>query len=494
MADQLRVLVADDNAEIRGLLKEVLEAERCHVTVCPDGASALMCISQEPFHLILCDIVMPGASGLEVLEKSKAVAAGIPLVLITGYVEAESAIFALRHGAFDYLSKPFQLEEIRDLLRRVRRLSWPGVDVVGERAPGLGKAHPERQQEVLIKRSRALDLVASTGMVLGEIHELGRLLEVILELAMRGGRARQGALFLTSRCRSRLRVAAIKGFGGAVAVGDELESEQELWSLAGQTSHAPCAVPLVVRGEQVGTIILADSEREECRTPTGRAILQLLAQQASMALESTCLYATLEDSIFEGMRSLVMALESKDPYTEGHSLRVSIAAVHVCRRMGLGRDVEDTLRYAGALHDIGKVGVPDAVLMKTGKLTPEEYEQMKTHPVVGWNILMPFSFLQEEAVIVRHHHEWISGAGYPDGLRGTAIPLPARILAVADAYDAMTTIRPYRPSRSHEAALEELRRCSGTQFDPEVVEVFTAFSPLELSQPAASRISPNRAP
>jgi HD-GYP domain-containing protein (c-di-GMP phosphodiesterase class II) len=184
--------------------------------------------------------------------------------------------------------------------------------------------------------------------------------------------------------------------------------------------------------------------------------------------------------VFEGMRALVATLEARDAYTEGHSLRLARAAVAICRRMGLGRDIEDVTRYAGVLHDIGKVGIPDAILTKPGRLTPEEYERMKEHPVLSWKILLPFSFLREEAVIVRHHHEWVNGKGYPDGLSGSAIPLASRILAVTDAYDAITTTRPYRAPRGHEAAIEELRRCTGFQFDSDVVEALASLSPRDL--------------
>ncbi|MCZ7626184.1 MAG: HD domain-containing protein [Candidatus Methylomirabilis sp.] len=120
-------------------------------------------------------------------------------------------------------------------------------------------------------------------------------------------------------------------------------------------------------------------------------------------------YTAVESSVFDGMRALVVTLEAKDPYTEGHSLRLAKVAVAICRQLGLGSHVENLVRYAGALHDIGKVGIPDAILRKPGRLTPEEYEQMKAHPVLSWKILLPFSFLQEEAVIVRHHHEWMNG-------------------------------------------------------------------------------------
>ncbi len=479
MSGELRVLVAEDNPEMLELLEEILEAERCRVTLCSDGASALAQIAAEPFHLILSDIKMPGASGLEILDRSSAMAAGIPVVLISGNVDLEAALFALRRGAFDCLLKPFQLDDIRDLVRRVQRLHGLAEYGTGGRVSQQIKRNGHRPQEILIRKSRALQLIARSGKVLGEVYDLGGLMGAILDLAMRGAGAEVGALLVMSETGGRLRVTASHGFGDTVKPGDEVGSVDELWTFAGIPSGgASSVVPLTVKERQVGMIALAGWGALGSFSAADCEMLDILAQQASMALENRSLYASLESSVFEGMRALVATLEAKDPYTEGHSLRVAWAAARVCRRMGLGSDVEDLVRYAGALHDIGKVGIPDSILQKPGKLTPEEYERMKAHSIIGWKILMPFSFLQEEAVIVRHNHEWMNGKGYPDGLAGSEIPLGARILAVADAYDTMTTARPYRAPRPHEQAIEELCRCAGFQFDRNVVEAFALLSPF----------------
>lgn len=484
MTGRLRVLVAEDNLEILGLLGELLEAERCQVALCPDGASALTRIAQEPFDLILSDIAMPGASGLEILDRSSAMTAGIPVVLISGNVDLDTALFALRRGAFDCVLKPFRLDDIRDLVRRVQGLHGLAENGAGERVAQQVGVNGHRPQEILIRKSRALQVIARSGKVFGETHDLGLLMGAILEMAMRGVGAEQGALLIASEAKERLRVAASRGFHDTVRPGDEVGSADELWRLAGLPSEiASSVIPLTVKGRQIGGMALASRHSEGSFSMADREMLDIVAQQASIALENLSLYATVESTVFEGMRALAAMLDAKDPYTEGHSLRVAWAAVQICRQMGLGSDAEDLVRYAGALHDIGKVGIPDAILKKPGKLTAEEYERMKEHPVVGWKILTPFSFLREEAITVRHHHEWMNGGGYPDGLKGEETPLSARILAVADAYDAMTTARPYRGPRSHEATIEELRRSAGPQFDHELVEAFASLSPRDLCAP-----------
>jgi putative nucleotidyltransferase with HDIG domain len=174
----------------------------------------------------------------------------------------------------------------------------------------------------------------------------------------------------------------------------------------------------------------------------------------------------------ETMEAFALAVEAKDPYTHGHSRRVSILAERVAREMGLSEAECETVRIAGILHDVGKIGTPEAVLAKPGKVTPEEYEIFKRHSHMGWRIVSAVKELEGVARAILHHHERFEGGGYPGGLAGDEIPVLSRILAVADTYDAMTSDRPYRTGLGHGAAIEEIVRCSGTQFDAESVEAF----------------------
>ncbi|GAB6877597.1 hypothetical protein JCM13210_23250 [Thermaerobacter litoralis] len=171
------------------------------------------------------------------------------------------------------------------------------------------------------------------------------------------------------------------------------------------------------------------------------------------------------------IRALALALEAKDRYTYGHADRVARLAVTIGRQLGLSDIQLEQLQYAGILHDIGKIGVRDEILNKPGKYSPEEYEEMKKHPVIGARIVDGVHSLETVAYWIRHHHERYDGTGYPDGLSGEDIPLGARIIAVADAFDAMLYDRPYKAGRPLPEVIEELKRCSGTHFDPRIVEV-----------------------
>jgi len=197
-------------------------------------------------------------------------------------------------------------------------------------------------------------------------------------------------------------------------------------------------------------------------------------QSLIYAREVRHLYHRLQRASLQGLEGLANALEAKDPYTRGHSGRVGAAARRTAVAMGWEPRDADVVGQAGVLHDIGKIGVAETVLRKTGPLTPEEWQVMRAHPLIGAQIVAPFDFFAAGAAIIRHHHERLDGSGYPDGLAAAAIPAGARIVAVADVYDALTSNRPYRVALSHDAAIEELRRQAGRTLDPGVVEVFLA--------------------
>ncbi|MDU4962336.1 MAG: HD-GYP domain-containing protein [Sporomusaceae bacterium] len=180
------------------------------------------------------------------------------------------------------------------------------------------------------------------------------------------------------------------------------------------------------------------------------------------------------DDLHQIVDALTTALDAKNEYTSGHSYRVASLCQAVARQLCLPAAVEQALDIAAHLHDIGKIGIPDAVLLKPGKLTPAEFALIKSHPQIGFAIVNKVSSLAGVAKIILHHHERMDGQGYPEGLKGETIPLGARIIAVCDAFDAMTSSRSYRSPVSERQALTELWRCAGSQFDPAVVAAFSA--------------------
>ena len=184
-----------------------------------------------------------------------------------------------------------------------------------------------------------------------------------------------------------------------------------------------------------------------------------------------------EELLLKLIEVLATAIEERDPYTYGHSRRVAMLALALGIKLGLDDEPMQQLKLAALLHDIGKIGIPDTILNKTDKLTPDEYDIIKSHPVKGGRILRQLRNPQLESVViaVEGHHELYDGTGYPDGLKGQEISLLARILAIADSFDAMTSDRPYRHGMGTETALTEIKRCAGTQFDPDLAKLFISI-------------------
>lgn len=227
-------------------------------------------------------------------------------------------------------------------------------------------------------------------------------------------------------------------------------------------------IPIIVEDKVIGVINLENTSLG----PDTIDLLRSFSEGAAVAVNNARLYQKIQDSYFEMTKALAQAIEAKDPYTHGHSERVMEYAVQIAQKLDLPEEEKELLKYAAMLHDIGKIGVRGIVLNNPNGLTNEEYDEIKKHPAVGEGIIQPIELLQPIRPFIKHHHEWYNGKGYPDGLSGENIPLGARILAVADAYDAMKSDRPYRKALTEETAIQELKRGSSTQFDPKIVEIF----------------------
>ncbi len=255
---------------------------------------------------------------------------------------------------------------------------------------------------------------------------------------------------------------------------DLSDSEREMLFLG--MAKTMCLMPLR-SGERILGLLMFGEKRSEEREPFSPDKLRLarsIGEQAASAIYRVELFEQLEESYLETVLALAKAVDAKDTYTADHAERLAIMSLAIGREMGMTEHELEGLRCGAILHDIGKIGVPDAVLQKPSRLNPAEWAQMREHPSIGARILSHVPRLASAAQIVRHHHERYDGKGYPDGLAGEAIPLGARILTVVDSYSAIIDRRVYKEARSHAEAVSELRKHAGTQFDPHVVEVFLA--------------------
>jgi hypothetical protein len=306
-----------------------------------------------------------------------------------------------------------------------------------------------------------------------------------------------GAIFLLSPDGKTLKVRVSAGLPEALAAGAiptgtgaagcaathgriVTVSESMPWA-GGDVSEVekciPWAIhlPMTASGRTRGVITLGLREGRKEIPADDLQTIRDLANQVAVALENAELKRKEERTYIETVAALAAAVEARDRYTRGHSRRVTEYSVEIARTMGKPEWFVKDIESAALLHDIGKIGFPDQILCNPGPLPPDGVHVIRNHPLAGENILKPVGSLSRLCSIVRHHHEQFDGSGYPDRLRGEEIPLAARVIAVADSFDAMTSERPYRPPRSRDDAVAELRRCSGTQFDPSCVEVFLGY-------------------
>jgi len=480
--ERLRVLLVDDNASVLRFLASAFSSNNCQVTTASTAEQALEQLGDDPFNLVVSDIKMPGLSGLDLLRAVKGKQPSTPVVLITGVPSVNSAVFGLRHGAYDYLPKPFSVTEVKDLIERVRR----------DRADGNGNVnYPAGLTEELARRQAGVEAISGIGEVALQGLEPSVFAEKVLEYTMKSLRCDgalmllrdQGGQFNASRKGEPSLVGQIlallhASFGEVVKTGGRetfvlTKSEHGFEGLA-------ALVPGV--GDAMGILCVGRSAENGAFLPDEKALLLGYAQTTAVALQKILLREHLERNLIDTISSFVIALESKDPYLKGHSARVSLYSGELATVMGVPPADVVLMSRAGMLHDLGKLVIMDNILRKPRQLTEEEFELIRTHPVVGDKILKPLRFLACEAKAVRHHHERYDGKGYPDGLKGDDIPLIARVVSVADAFDAMTSDRPYRSKRPLATAMEEIARGAGTQFDPLAADAFSTIPLARLEQ------------
>src|SRR5438094_10390053 len=320
--------------------------------------------------------------------------------------------------------------------------------------------------------------------------DLSELLQQVLAGAAKASSAQIGCLALEDGGRLVLK----GGFGTDHATAEKLALElggdicrrvmesgepvmearvQESQAESPLNPRAVLCVPIVLRGRPLGVVFLANYRLGHAFSPDHRNLVTELATQAAVAIDNARLFKDREEVILASLEALANAVDARDPYTAGHSERVTKYALMIARQMHYSPENQEAwvrLERGGRLHDIGKIGVPDVVLQKTGKLTEAEVETLKSHTVVGFNILSGLRMLNDALVIVRSHHERYDGKGYPDRKKGDELPMFAWIVSAADAIDAMTSDRPYRRGMPLEVAVEQVRAGAGTHFHPDVAE------------------------
>jgi response regulator RpfG family c-di-GMP phosphodiesterase len=488
--ENLRIMLVDDDENVREALTEILSRRGWLVEDFSSAESAIAALKRQHYGVILADVNMPGLSGMDFLHLARESAPDVPVVMITGYPSIDLAVESIKFGAVDFLQKPFKAEELEIVIRKAAgnavRTSRPG-----DKTRAIGTL-PEMARKRLEDKIKELSILHTISESLDEVSEKDDIFRKTMDIAQIIADSDTAFIMVVEHDNGKLVVRASSGYdsqemaGAAFSLSDEpfrgvLEKRCYTYymarggSLGGLVPDGPRPVllaPMIINREAV--VILGLVGRPGGAEISGDALTLVLnlTAKASLKLENIALSENIFSSIIGALNSLINALDARDTYTRDHSHRVTRYAVEIAKAMECPQEVVDSISFAGPLHDIGKIGVRDEILLKKGGFTDEEREIMKTHVVRGEEILRPLNLLVSEKAVVLYHHERWDGGGYPKGLAGCEIPLVARIFSVADTFDAMTSTRPYRQALSLDVAKEEIVRCRGTQFDPEVVDAF----------------------
>jgi putative nucleotidyltransferase with HDIG domain len=471
-AENARILVVDDEKFIRDIIADFLSMEGYVVRTAEDGAAAADELRRARFDLVISDLKMPRMGGLELLREVSEVHPDTMTIIMTGFGTVETAIDAMKRGAYDYILKPFKVEEVIHIVQRgleKQRLAAENLR--------LREALSLYKVSEAIAASLSLDEVIATlsDSAINEIHadvattwlddgEGGYFERKVDRGSSLGGAERVGKFDVT--------VLAARLAGGEPLVEHGMRAAELFAEQPDKPVSSVAVVPLRTRERLLGWIAVTSLTEGKRFLEGQRKLLSIVASRAAAAIDNARLYEDLQATFQQTIQSLARTIDKMDRYTAGHSERVARYGAALARWLGLSPAMIEIVRQAALMHDIGKIGCV-MNLNKAGKLTQDEYEIFKKHPVYGREILDPIRFLEPVIPGVHLHHERWDGRGYPLGLRGNEIPLIARIISVADTYDAMTSDRAYRRALPHEVTVNEILRCSATQFDPDVTGEFT---------------------
>ncbi|HNR29474.1 MAG TPA: response regulator [Candidatus Hydrogenedentes bacterium] len=487
-----KILVVDDEVVIRELLVDILSDEGFEVQSAPNGRVALEKLRADgDLVAIFTDIMMPEMDGITLIREARKVAPSVVCIVMTGYATLDTARAAVKEGAYDYVLKPFNLSEIK-----------------------LAVNNALERRRLTTENARLLEITElfHISETIASIRDERRLLDYLLRAALARVGAKRGSIMTVSDDGRTLRVASSIGLpedwqdatvdmansiSGWVAenvrpllVTDIHENPDIVRISKRLKDHSFISVPLERKSAPIGdpgvreasrpqvlaVLNVTEKERGGQFTEGDLKTLSIVANHGAAALENVRLLKDIEDAQREIVFTLGEIVETRSRETGNHVKRVAEYSKLLSRKSGLAIEEAEIIRLASPLHDVGKVGIPDAILNKPGKLTPEEFDVIKTHTTIGYDMLKVAKgrVLQSAAIIALHHHERFDGGGYPHGRRGKDIHIYGRITGIADVFDALGVERVYKPAWELDRILGYFREERGKQFDPDLTDVFFA--------------------
>ncbi|HEY8150176.1 MAG TPA: HD domain-containing phosphohydrolase [Vicinamibacteria bacterium] len=481
-----RVLLVDDDRSFLGIITDTLREGGYSVDATSDPAEALRRAEAAAYDVALLDLVMPSMTGLELGDRIKAASPDTEVLILTGHADLDSAIQGIKHRVFDYLEKTnldtARLDKVikdatersrltranRELQERVAEMNRRLQALVDVSARLAAEPHQDRVLQTLVRAAGELmRSEASRALIFARTHGEGWVIEAG---AGEGVEAVRGARLQASEGLARAAAESGQPVVAAIAKQDPRYSPR----CDDMRTRLPGYLAAPMRlGAVTGALVVAGRSEGEYSVED-QQLLFALARQGAAALQNALAQEQSVNFFTHVSDILISCLETMDVFYPGHSRGTAALADMVTRRLGLSGAERRSVHYAALLHDIGKVMVDPVVLRSTGPIDEAGRRAMREHPALGMQILKPITLWEDILPMIHSHHERWDGDGYPLGQKGEEIPLGARVIAVAESFDAMTRVTPHGKNRSPDEGLTELEACAGTQFDPRIVRFFVA--------------------
>ncbi len=492
------LLFVDDEESILEVASEFFMAKGYNILTAQNGRIATNILEKSKIDCCFTDINMPEMDGLALAEYIRNVDNTIPVIIMTGYPSLDNTIRTLKNGVVDFLIKPVNLNQMEICVKRVLKERQLFVKNIFLTKEVENKQRIEDLNLELMVKVEELDILNRIMTDFATISSSSDLFMRVVDLSIELTRADEACFYVINETIQRpvqvARSVADEACGQEVSVAGSpcvqswdisqlvLENYEDGKPLLIQENrnipglHASIRslmlVPLNIRKKVFGVLAVVSMNGDIRFLEKDLYYMSFITNRAAYAIENIALYENIYENLLATLYAFVRAIEARDPYTQQHSIRVTRIAIALCKAMGGSQEQQEILEVAGQLHDIGKIGIRDNILLKPGRLTDEEFSIIKEHPVIGANIVEQLGLWDQPKHIIRCHHERYDGKGYPDGLAGEEIPMLARILSVADVYDAIASDRAYRTRMDEEKILKIMYDGSGTQFDPQVIDTF----------------------
>lgn len=506
------ILIVDDDRELMEVMSRIIRSQEYECQVAYDGQEAYNLIKEHKYDVVISDINIPSMSGLELMDCVHEVSPHTRFLIITGYDREYPFDRVISAGAQDFIKKPFTSKEFSRKLTRI---------LTERRMDETNKVLAQKQAKVDMR----LSLLIEVGNVLGSELNLERLFHLIIHKVTEVMFAQRTSLYVIDFERSeiwtkvaegidQIRLPIGQGICGHVAKTGETVNVKDAWRVPFfkrefdeqhhfRTRSVLC-MPVKNRdGVNIAVLQVLNKKEKDAFDTDDEQLLSALAAQVGIALENSLLHEELRLSFEASIQTLSAVVDAKHHFTAGHSQRVTDYSLMIGRKMNMNNEEIEALKFAALLHDIGKIGIPDTVLLKSGRFTDEERKSMNTHAVKTKAILENFRFprnLKNIPAMAAHHHEKVNGKGYPFGLAGEQLSIGAKIIALADVFDALTSRRDYPKYTGTSTAvncdplplskvLDIIREDTGEHFDPGVVDAFFSCLPQILAEKKGTHFS-----